>query len=208
MGNSNGIKQNLTQVILIVFSVVLGLFLSERIEERKDKQLADNLLAKIKSEVNDNRKLVKEWVVYHQAFTKNLDSLATNEQFIREFIGDKFTIFRLLPEETNGTFMGRLPSNDAWDIAKSHPLTVNIDYDKLLILSKIYTQQKLSFEPMVEMFELFKSKDFNIEKNAKSSLNTVLENMYEQISLERQLIYYYDQGKKILELDNLEDNGN
>ena len=121
MGNNNGIKQNLTQVVLIVFSVVLGLYLSERIEERKDKQLSENLLSRINSEVKDNRKLVKEWIVYHQKFTKDLDSLSTNEKFIEKFVNNKYTLFELLPEETNGTFMSRLPTNDAWDIAKSHP---------------------------------------------------------------------------------------
>ena len=82
MGKYDAIKQNLTQVVLIVFSVVLGLYLSERIEERKGKQASDNLLVKIKSEVNENINLVEDWALYHQEIYENLDSLSTDEIFI------------------------------------------------------------------------------------------------------------------------------
>ena len=59
---------------------------------------------------------------------------------------------------TRGTFMGMSPINDAWDIAKSHPLIVNIDYDQLLILSRIYKHQENTFEPGFKMFELLNTK--------------------------------------------------
>ena len=49
------LKGIVTQFFLIVFSVVLGLYLSERIEERKNKKESEVLLAKIKLEAKDNR---------------------------------------------------------------------------------------------------------------------------------------------------------
>ena len=203
MGKYNAIKQNITQVVLIVFSVVLGLYLSERIEERKNKQASDNLLVKVKSEVNGNIKLVEDWAVYHQEIHKNLDSLSTNEEFIEEFIKDKSIFFEKLL--TRGTFMGRMPGNDAWDIAKAHPLIVNFDYDKLVILSKIYNQQEKTFEPGVKVFELLSSKDVNTEKNAKSNLSSMAESMFELVARENQLMYYYNNSKEILDLpDNKE----
>lgn len=51
-------KENITQVVLIVFSVVLGLYLSERIEERKNKRASDDLLVKVKAEVKNQRFLI------------------------------------------------------------------------------------------------------------------------------------------------------
>lgn len=72
MGNYNSIKQNITQVVLIVFSVVLGLYLSERIEERKKRKESYELLTTIKSEVKDNIRLVEKWGLYHQEINKNL----------------------------------------------------------------------------------------------------------------------------------------
>ena len=198
MGKYNAIKQNITQVILIVFSVVLGLYLSERIEERNNKQESDNLLEVIKLEVIDNINLMEQLTLYHQEMHKNLDSLSKNEEFIAEFIKDKSILFNTL--FTKGTFLHRYPGNDAWDIAKSHPLIVNIDYDKLLILSKIYNQQKLTFEPMDEMFKLHDSKDINIEKEAKSNLKSISNHIHEIASRELRLMYYYEEAEEILDL--------
>ena len=192
------IKQIITQFILIVFSVVLGLYLSERIEERKKRQESEELLTTIKSEVKDNIRLLNEWVPYHQEINKNLDSLSKEAVFIEGFINNKFFFFETLL--TKGTFMGRSPANDAWDIAKSHPLIVNIDYDILLVLSRVYNQQKLTFEPGLEMFELFKSKDVNIDQEARSNLELMSNHMNELVAREEQLMYYYKNAAELLDL--------
>jgi len=199
MGNFSSIKQNLSQVVLIVFSVVLSLYLSERIEERKNKQESENLLGKIKSEVKENIALLEEWTPYHKEIYEQLDSLSGDEIFVKEFIKDKDFFYSLF---TKRSFMGRMPGNDAWDIAKSHPLIVNIDYDKLLILSKIYNQQKSTFEPGMELFEVLNSKDVNTEKDAKSNLKVISNHMFELVARERQLMYYYNQAKGILDLQS------
>jgi len=197
MAKDNTIKQNITQFFLIVFSVVLGLYLSERIEERKKIQESEELLTTIKSEVKDNIKLMEIWAPYHEEIFENFDSLSKNEAYIAKFINDKTIFFELL---TKRTFIGRYPANDAWDIGKSHPLIVKIDHDKLLILSKIYSQQKLTFDPLMEVLDLYSSKDVNTEKDAKSNLALLSDRLRELVALEKQLMYYYKQGEEILEL--------
>lgn len=192
------IKGNITQFVLIVFSVVLGLYLSERIEDRKTRQESKQLLTTIESEVKDNIRLLKKWSPYHLEVYKNLDSLSNNEEFIQEFVNDKTILFSKL--FTRGTFMGRLPASDAWDIAKSHPRIVNIDYDKLVKLSRIYNQQEVSFEPGMEMIELFKSKHVNTKKDAKSNLKLMSNCMRELVALEEQLMYYYNKAEETLDL--------
>lgn len=64
-GMEKPIAKNITQLFLIVFSVVLGIFLSERIEEQKNKNEAAKLLSKVTSEVIENKKLVENWAPYH-----------------------------------------------------------------------------------------------------------------------------------------------
>ena len=196
--SSIDIRGIITQFILIVFSVVLGLYLSERIEERKNKQESEELLAKIKAEVKDNIILLNEWVPYHQEIKGKLDSINNDPEFIEAFVADKFAFFeRLL---SKGTFMGRSPANDAWDIAKAHPLIVNIEYDKLLILSRIYKQQEMTFEPAMKMIEIFESKDVNTEKNAKLNLKLMSNHWHELVAREEQLMVYYREGVEILGL--------
>ena len=183
------------QILLIVFSVVLGLFLSQRIEERKDETEANQLLSRILSEVNDNKMLIKEWAPYHREIANNLVRLNNDEEFIESFIKNK----RVIGTEilTKGTFMGRMPSADAWDIAKSHPLIVNLDYDIILMLSKIYNQQKSTFSPTDKISEVFLSPDFNSKEKAQINLQTLTMNMQEIVSREQQLIEFFDESESI-----------
>ncbi|MEL7118387.1 MAG: hypothetical protein AAFO07_03070 [Bacteroidota bacterium] len=197
---SNNIKQIVTQFLLIVFSVVLGLYLSERIEERKQRKESDELLTTIKSEIKDNLSLLQVWVPYHREINKKLDSLSKHPVFIDEFITNKFILLEKLL--TKGTFMGRTPISDAWDIAKSHPLVVNIDYDKWVIISRIYNQQETTFKPAFEMIALFETKDVNVEKDAKANLEVMSNYFRELVAREDQLMFYYKQAEEILDLSD------
>ena len=191
---------NVTQIFLIVFSVVLGLFLSERIEEIKNEKEAKKLLSRIKSEVTVNKKLVEDWTPYHRKIVQKLDTLCENDRFIKDFIKDESNLFKEVL--TEGTFMSAMPTNDAWDIAKSHPLIVNFEYDQLLILSKVYNQQKLTFEPASQIAEIFLSPNFNSNENAQLNLKIFKSRMQEIVGRELQLIEYYKTADKILELEN------
>lgn len=196
MGKS--ILNNIKQLLLIVFSVVLGIFLSERIEERKNEREAALLLSKIKSEVIDNKKLLEHWVPYHSEIVTRLDSLNNDEAFIRNFIEDRSNLINEVL--TRESLFGRSPSNDAWDIAKSHPLIVHFDYEDLLILSRIYNQQMMTYESVPKIIELLLSADFNTEEYAKQNLEAFKNQMQEFVSREIQLMDYFRQAEKILEL--------
>ncbi len=196
----NSLTDNLKQLFLIVFSVVLGLFLSERIEERKNEREAAMLLSKITSEVNDNKKLLEEWVPYHRQIVHRLDSLINDETFINDFIDDESTLFEAIL--TEGNLMGSSPSDDAWDIAKSHPLIVHFDYEELLVLSRIYNQQAMTYEPIPKVIELLLSADFNNKEHAKPNLQTFKNQFREVVSREIQLMIYFKEAEKILNFQN------
>lgn len=193
------ILKNITQLFLIVFSVVLGIYLSERIEERKNEKEAGLLLSKIKSELNENKKLLDYWVPYHREIVKSLDSLSNDKIFIGKFINDKSTLYKIF---ARGTIMSETPANDAWDIAKSHPLIVNFDYEDLFILSKIYKQQENTYNSLPKMIELLLSPDLNSKENAKLNLQLFKNQLQDIASREFQLISYYNQAEKILDLQN------
>ncbi|MEO1217926.1 MAG: hypothetical protein AAFY45_30640 [Bacteroidota bacterium] len=192
------IQQNLKQLLLIVFSVVLGIFLSERIEERKKEREAALLLSKLKSEINDNKKLLEYWVPYHIEIVHRLDSLNKNEQFVRDFINDPSYLYNAVL--TRGNLMSDSPSNDAWEIAKSHPLVVHFDYEDLLILSKIYNQQEGTYQSVPKLIELFLSADFNARGKAKQNLQSFRNQMREITSREVQLMNYFKEADTILKL--------
>ncbi|MGB3608529.1 MAG: hypothetical protein WA775_14495 [Psychroserpens sp.] len=181
------------QVFLIVFSVVLGLYLSENIEDKKNERDAQKLLAKINLELNSNKKLLDYWVPYHKEIIIKLDSLSSDKDFINNFINDKSSIFIAF---SRGTIMSDIPASDAWDIAKSHPLIVNIDYDKLLILSKIYNQQKFTYGSISVIFDFMISPEFNSSDQAKQNLQLFRDKLNEVHGRELQLLNYYKQMEK------------
>jgi len=190
------IVENIKQVLLIVFSVVLGIFLSERIEEQKTEKEATLLLSRIKSEVADNKMLMEKWAPYHQDIVNRLDTLIPNDSFILDFAEDPSTLFKRVLKK--GTLMGRMPSSDAWEIAKAHPLTVHFDYDELPILSKIYNQQKMTFEPANKIAEFFYSTDLNEIGKARKNLKEFRNQMGEIVGREKQLMEYFREGEQIL----------
>jgi len=190
------IIKGIAQIFLIVFSVVLGLYLSERIEDNKNEKNAKQLLSKIKSELNENKILLDYWVPYHQEVVGILDSFSSSEKFIDNFIQDKTAIYNAF---NRGTIMSDMPSNDAWDIAKSHPLVVNFDYDELLVLSKIYNQQKFTYESIPKLIDLMVSTEFNAKETAKSNLILFKNKLEEIYGREVQLTNYYIEAEKILE---------
>lgn len=195
----DAIKATLAQFLLIVFSVVLGLYLSERIEERKKVQEADALLSVIEAEVAQNIRLFDYWVPYHQRVWLKLDSLSRDAAFVEQFVNDRSILFPTLLTE-RGTLMGRTPPSDAWDIAKSHPLTVNIAYEKLIALSRVYHQQEITLEPMFAMFDLYNSSSVNAEGEAAANLRLMAERLRELVKREEQLMYYYAHADTILGL--------
>ncbi len=194
----NSIVQLFIQLCLIVFSVVLGIYLSERIEERKNDKAAEELLSKVKSEINENRTIIEEWSPYHAEMARMVDSLVKEERFINAFIKDKSIFYSTVVSK--GTFMSRFPSSDAWDIAKAHPLIVNFDYDQVLMLSKIYNQQKSTFEPAQEISKIVFAPDFNAKEKAVPNLQEFHMNLREIASREFTLIEYLNEAETVLDL--------
>ncbi len=186
------------QIALIVFSVVLGLYLNGRFEDLKEKKDASILLSKIKSELNENKTLLDSWVPYHGEIIKKLDSLSTSPQFVNDFTKDKLAIYAAF---SRGTIMSDMPAADTWDIAKSHPIIVNFDYDELLALSRIYNQQKFTYESIPNLIELMLSNEFNSKDNAKQNLILFKDKLTDIYGREMQLVNYYNSANEVLKYE-------
>ena len=196
-------KQSLTnyiiQIVLIVFSVVLGLYLNGRFEDLKEKKEASKLLSKIKAELNENKILLDSWVPYHGEIIEKLDSLSTSEQFVQDFTKDKLAIYAAF---NRGTIMSDMPAADTWDIAKSHPIIVNFDYDELLTLSKVYNQQKFTYESIPKLIEFMLSTEFNSKDNAKQNLALFKDKLEDIYGREMQLVNYYNSANEVLNYED------
>jgi len=193
----------IAQMILIVFSVVLGLYLNQKMVDYNQKQEAQKILSIIYSEVKDNRELMLDWSPYHQEINDNFKKLLKDEKFTKGFIQDKTTLFDVLM--TRRTFMTQPLSDDAWEIAKANPIISNISFEERLLLSKIYNQQKSTFEPASKFFDVYHTKGVNTVEDAQENLEILQNFMNELAGRELLLMQYYDEAFKRFELDKLKE---
>jgi len=193
------IKDYIIQVILIVFSVVLGLYLNKKIEQHNERKEVEKLFSIVKSELTQNRHLLLEWHPYHAEIRDDFKALLKDKTSLEDFVKDRETLFDAL--FTKGTFMKRMPSDNAWEMAKTNPIITNIGYDKMLLLSKTYDQQVSTFEPAKEMFTLYHSTDVNLAKNAQVNLEIMQNYMHELVGREILLLEYYEQAVEEFNLE-------
>jgi len=158
------------QVLLIVFSVVLGLFLSGKISERQDKKMAKQLVGHLKKEISHNREEILEWLPYHLKLRGKLDSARNDKNFLKKFITDQTALYELTDK---GLFNGEI-NTAAWETAILSPAISEVSYEQLRDFSKVYKQIDITYEPILNRAQdLLTSSNFNTEENAKANLFTL-----------------------------------
>ncbi|MCK6615041.1 MAG: hypothetical protein L6Q47_12455 [Ignavibacteriaceae bacterium] len=71
--------QFLAEMFLIVFSVFLGLYLSDQLEGKKEEEKTHHALISISEEIKWNKEFVEGRVAYYKILVKELDSLGISE---------------------------------------------------------------------------------------------------------------------------------
>ena len=71
----------------------------------------------------------------------------------------------------------------------------------MLILSRIHTQQAHTFDPIFKLFDGFNFPNVNAPDRAAANLEVLANHMNEVASREMQLVYFYREAKKVLELE-------
>jgi len=183
------LNEYIPQVLLIVFSVVLGLFLNQKMVDYNDQKKADQLLSMIESEIKSNQEIVADYYPYHAGIYEKLDSLKNDEAFLKEFYKDRFVLFNQLL--TRSTFMGQSLSRSAWETMKLNPLVSEISFDKLRTLTETYVQQKGTYSPFDKLDKLINTPFLNAPENAKENLQLMSISMRELVAREKQLLDYY-----------------
>lgn len=164
-------QEYIPQVVLIVFSVVLGLFLSEEISKRQDKKMAEQLVGHLKKEISHNREEILEWMPYHYKLRNKLDSAIGEEVFIKSFINDPNVLFEHFDR---GLFNGTI-NTAAWETAVLNPAVSEISYEQLTDFSKVYKQIDITYKPLlVRLQDLTTAGDFNASESAAGNLQTLI----------------------------------
>jgi len=188
------LKEYIPQVLLIVFSVVLGLYLNQRLVDRNERAEANELLYLIIEEVKNNRAIMDEWHHYHFSAREIFKNLKSKDAFKEKFIDDKKILYDTL--FTRGTLMQQMPSNSAWEIAKSNPLVSNIDYNYMQMLTDLYNIQEYMLEPaLIKMSNFYHTTGVNRPEIAKENLDILYFYFHETVGRET---YYMQLSDKVL----------
>jgi hypothetical protein len=135
-----GWKDYIGECLLIVFSVILALAVTEFINNLNDKKRAAEILHELKDELIENKKMEEEQYAYHLQVLKNIDSALHHIEFAKKFINDSGEIDLAHTIASEGVMRHDL--NDvAWQIAKQNNIFSKIDITTYSLLNDIYNNQ-------------------------------------------------------------------
>ena len=131
-------KEYLGESILIIFSVLLALIVTEYINKLHERENTRSLLKNIIVELNHNKKAIHEMQVYNLQVLEKIDSALLNKNLQTELVSnDEFHLNVIAPQGV----LFRYLDNEAWTVAKNNNILSKIDIETSSILTKLYEDQ-------------------------------------------------------------------
>ena len=131
-------KEYMGESVMIIFSVLLALFVTEFINKLHERENTRSLLNNIIVELNHNKKAIQEMQVYNLQVLKRIDSALLNKDLQAQLVSnDEFHLKVIAPQGV----LYRYLDNEAWTVAKNNNIMSKIDIESVSILTKIYEDQ-------------------------------------------------------------------
>src|SRR5262249_25085815 len=142
-------KEYLGECLLIVFSVLLALGLTEYFTKLHEESNAKEILHQLRDELIANKKNAEEQYAYHQQVFKLIDSAKRNSDFAKKFLDSGIIHLNVLMP--NGGLLHDL-NEVAWQQAKQNNVFSIVDISTYSLLTDIYDNQErfLNLEPSLE----------------------------------------------------------
>ena len=168
-------KEYLGECLLIVFSVVLALGLTEYLTSLHEEKQANEILHQLKEEMISNKNDAADQYKYHLQVFKLIDSAKRNPAFAKQFLDSgKVHIGVLFPE---GVLLNDL-NEVAWQQAKQSDVFSRIDFETYSLLTDVYNAQErfLNLEP--ELAKILISYDSRKPENLQITLTLIHDAVY------------------------------
>jgi hypothetical protein len=134
-------KEYFGESLLIVFSVILALGLTEVISNLNEERRTKEILRQLREELIANKNAEEEQYVYHLQVLKNIDSALQFPAFAKRFINDSGEIDLTHTVAPHGVFRHDL-SDVAWQVAKQNSIFSKMDFSTYSLLTDIYANQQ------------------------------------------------------------------
>lgn len=144
-------KEYLGESLLIIFSVLLALVLTEYFNNQHEKETTKGILKNIVAELNHNKKSLQEMKAYNlQVLTKIDSALVSRQQQEALVNNDEFQLRLIAPQGV----LYRYLENVAWTVAKNNNLMSKTDLETIALLTKVYDDQERVMKVEDEMAKL------------------------------------------------------
>ena len=131
-------KEYLGEALLIIFSVLLALIVTEYISNLREKENTRDTLKNIRAELSHNKKAIQEMNEYNLQVLTKIDSALVNKKLQDELISnDEFHLNVIAPQGV----LYRYLDNEAWTIAKNNNVMSKVDGETIAMLTKVYEDQ-------------------------------------------------------------------
>jgi len=193
------IREYLGESLLIIFSVLLALVLTEYINNLHEKSQTRELMENIKNELIKNKQIEVAQYAYQQAVIKRIDSAINDPALQRKIISNGEFHYQYIFSGNHGVLYGDL-SKVAWEVAKSQNIFPKINFKLVEQLTGIYDDQERIGKLEDKIGGIFLSYESRNENNARQTLILMRDN-YKGWAVDRApgLIMQYDAAIKAIE---------
>src|SRR6516225_7989941 len=131
-------KEYLGESLLIMFSVLLALILTEFINKIHDKENTREILQGIVAELKLNKASIVEMKKYNESVLAKIDSTLANKDLQKRFVSDgEFHLSMIAPEGV----LYRYLDDAAWTIARNNNVIAKLDVRTVALLTRVYEDQ-------------------------------------------------------------------
>jgi len=131
-------KEYLGESLLIIFSVLLALLLTEYFNNLHEKENTRITLKNIVAELNHNKTAIQEMKQYNLQVMSKIDSALTIKMLQDKLVSnDEFHLFVIAPQGV----LYRYLENEAWTIAINNNVMSKVDVETIALLTKVYEDQ-------------------------------------------------------------------
>ena len=131
-------KEYLGESLLIIFSVLFALILTEYFNNLHEKENTKSVLKSIVAELRQNKISIQEMNNYNLHVLAKIDSALVNKDLQQQLVSnDEFHLNVIAPQGA----LYRYLDNEAWTIAKNNNIMSKVDVETVSILTKVYEDQ-------------------------------------------------------------------
>jgi hypothetical protein len=189
-------KDYLAQSLLIVFSVLLALGLSELMTSIREARQTQELIANVRAEVLRNQTAAQEQHQYNLRVLQNIDAALASTELQRQFVSnDELHLERIAPDGV----LYRYLHNAAWEVARSRNIAAKLNIATMSLLSRIYEDQARIMKMEDEVARLLLGAEGRNAENVRRTLLLIRDN-YKGWAVDRTpaLLKRYDEALALL----------